>query len=111
VARGPSRRELIAAWQQRLKRARSLYAKKAAVCKEMLAERRGRIWPINLKPDPDARFALHLALQEGSAARNEYMRTLKIFNELKREGTLPKDEPVSQSEQERRLRHVVKMES
>jgi hypothetical protein len=93
VARGPSRRELIAAWQQRLKRARSLFAKKAAVCKEMLAERRNRIWPINLPPDPDGRFALHLALQEESAARNEYMRALKIFNELMREGTLPEEAP------------------
>ena len=54
-----SRRELQAAWQQRLKCARSLYTEKVAIRKEMLAERRG------LEPDPDGRFALHLALQEG----------------------------------------------
>ena len=100
MARGPSRRELQAAWQQRLKRARSLYAKKAAISKEMLAERRGRVWPINLKPDPDGRFALHLALQEESAARTEYMRVLRIYTKLMREGTLPEDKSGSESEQE-----------
>jgi len=92
VARGPSRRAQ-AEWQQRLKRARSLYAEKVAIRKKLLAECRGRVWPINLKPDPDGRFALHLALQEESAARNEYMRALKIFNELMREGTLPEEAP------------------
>jgi hypothetical protein len=88
VAARPSRRELQAAWQQRLKRARSLYVEKVAILKEMLAERRGRVWPINLEPDPDGRFALHLALQEESAARTEYMRILRIVNEFIREGTL-----------------------
>ena len=93
MAARPSRRELQAAWQQRLKRARSLYAEKVAIRKEMLAERRGRVWPINLEPDPDGRFALHLALQEESAARTEYMRILRIANELIREGTLREEEP------------------
>ena len=93
VARSPSPRELTAAWQQRLKRARSLYAEKVAIRKEMLAERRGHVWPINLAPDPDGRFALHQALEEESAARTEYMRLLRIFNELRREGTLPEEEP------------------
>ena len=93
MAARPSRRELQAAWQQRLKHARSLYAEKVAIRKEMLAERRGRVWPINLEPEPDGRFALHLALQEESAARAEYMRILKIFNELMREEKLPEEEP------------------
>jgi hypothetical protein len=93
VAKGPSARELKAAWQQILKRARSLYAKKLAIRKEMLAESRGRVWPINLKPDPDGRFPLHQALQEESAARTEYMRVLKVFNEFMREGKLPEEEP------------------
>ena len=93
MAARPSRRELQAAWQQRLKRARSLYVEKVAILKEMLAERRGRVWPINLEPDPDGRFALHLALQEESAARTEYMRILRIVNELIREGTLREEEP------------------
>lgn len=93
MAARPSRRELRAAWQQRLKRARSPYAEKASIRKEMLAERRGRVWPINLEPDPDGRFALHLALQEESAARTEYMRILRIVNELIREGTLLEEEP------------------
>ena len=88
MAARPSRRELQAAWQQRLKHARSLYAEKVAIRKEMLAERRGRVWPINLEPEPDGRFALHLALQEESAARTEYMRILRIVNEFIREGTL-----------------------
>ena len=32
------------------------------------------VWPIDREPDPDGRFALHLALQEESAARKEYTR-------------------------------------
>ena len=92
VARGPSRR-VQAAWQQRLKRARSVYAKKVAIRQEMLAERRDRVWPIDVAPDPDGRLALHLALQEESAARTQYMRILRIVNELMRDGTLPDEEP------------------
>jgi hypothetical protein len=93
MARGPSRRELKAAWQQRLKRARSLYTEKVAIRKEMV--RRGRVWPINREPDPDGRLALHQALQEESAARTEYMRILRIFNDLMREGKLPEEDPGS----------------
>jgi hypothetical protein len=59
----------------------------------MLAERRGRVWPINLEPEPDGTFALHPALQEESAALTEYMRILSIFNEFMREGTPPEEEP------------------
>jgi hypothetical protein len=92
VARGPSRR-VQAAWLQRLKRARSLYAEKVAIRKELLAEHRGRVWPINLEPDPDGRFVWHLALQEESAARTEYMRILRNFNKLMRECTLPEEAP------------------
>jgi hypothetical protein len=76
-----------------LKRARSLYAEKVAIRKELLSAHRYPVWPINLAPDPDGRFALHQALQEESAARTEYMRILRIFNELIREGTLPDEEP------------------
>jgi hypothetical protein len=76
----PSRRKLEAEWHQRLKRARSLYEGKVAIRKEMLAERSE--WPISLQPDRDGRFALHLALQEESAARKEYMRVLRIFTKL-----------------------------
>ncbi len=82
-----------AAWQQRVKRARSLFAEKAAILKELLSERSDPVWPMNLAPDPDGRFALHQALQEESAARTESMRILRIFNELTREGTLPDEEP------------------
>ena len=62
--------------------------------KEMLAER--SVWPIN-QPDPDGRFALHLARQEESTARTEYMRVLKIFMKLILHGTPPGEEPVSDS--------------
>jgi hypothetical protein len=92
MARGPSRR-VQAAWQQRLKRARSLYKEKAAIRKELLSERRVPVWPINLAPDPDGRFPVHQALREESAARTEYLRIVRIFNELMREGTLPFEEP------------------
>jgi hypothetical protein len=66
-----------AAWQQRLKCAHALYAEKVAIRKELLSARRYPVWPINLAPDPDGRFALYQALQEESAARTEYMRVLE----------------------------------
>ena len=93
MAPGPLRRELEAEWHQRLNRARSRYEEKLAIRKEMLAER--SVWPINLQPDPDGRFALNLARQEESAARTEYMRVLKIFLQLILHGTPPKEEPGS----------------
>ena len=89
----PSRRKLEAEWHQRLKRARAFYEEKVAVCKQMLAER--SVWPINRQPDPDGRFALHLALQEESAARTEYMRVLRIFTRLILHGTAPGEDPES----------------
>jgi hypothetical protein len=89
----PSRRELEATWLQRLKRTRSRYEEKATIRKEMLAER--SVWPINLQPDPDGRFALDLALKEESAARTEYMRVLRIFSKLILDGTPPEEDPGS----------------
>ena len=91
VAAGSSRRELEAAWQaawrESLSRARSRYEEKAAIRKEMLAER--SVWPINREPDPDGRYALSVALQEESAARTEFMRALRIFSKLILHGTPP----------------------
>jgi hypothetical protein len=49
------------------------------------------VWPVNLEPDPDCRFALHLALQEESAARTEYMRLLRIYTGLNLHGTPPEE--------------------
>jgi hypothetical protein len=83
----PPRRELEAAWRERVNRARSRYEEKAAICKEMLAER--SVWPINREPDPDGRFALSVALQEESAARTEFTRVLRIYTELVLHGTPP----------------------
>jgi hypothetical protein len=77
-------------WHQRLKRARAFYEEKAAVRKQMLAVR--SVWPINRQPDPDGRFALHLALQEESAGRTEYMRVLRIFTRLILHGTPPEED-------------------
>ena len=82
-----SRHKLEAEWHQRLKRARSRYEGRVAIRKEMLAERSER--PISLQPDPDGRFALHLALQEETTARTEYMRVLNIFLNLILHGTPP----------------------
>jgi hypothetical protein len=59
----------------------------------MLAER--SVWPINRQPDPDGRFALHLALQEESEARTEYMRVMRIFTRLIPHGTPPEEDPDS----------------
>ena len=93
MAAGPSRRELEAAWLQRLKRARSRYEEKTAIHKEMVAQRSRSVWLINLEPDPDGRFALHMALQEASAAWREYIRVLKIFTEFILHGTPPEEDP------------------
>ena len=89
----PVRREVVTAWQQRLDRARSRYQEKIAIRQKMVAER--RVWPIDLAPDPDGRFALHLALQEESASRTEYMRLLRIYSELILHGTPPDEDPDS----------------
>jgi hypothetical protein len=59
----------------------------------MVAER--PVWPINLEPDPDGRFALNLALQEESAARTEYVRVVKVYTELILHGTPPEEDPGS----------------
>jgi len=97
VAAGSSRRELEAAWRaawrERLSRARSRYQEKAAIRRQMVAER--PVWPISLEPDPDGRLALYRALQEESAARTEYMRLLTIYTELILHGTPPEEAPGS----------------
>jgi uncharacterized NAD(P)/FAD-binding protein YdhS len=89
----PSRRELGAAWRQRVDRARSRYEEKLAIRRQMVGERLE--WPISLAPDPDGRFALNQALKEESAARTEYMRLLRIFTELILHGTPPEEDPGS----------------
>jgi hypothetical protein len=91
VAAAPSRRELEAAWYRRLNHARSRYEAKFALRKEMVGKR--LVWPIDRQPDPDGRFALHLALQEESAARKEYTRVLRILMKLILHGTPPEEEP------------------
>jgi len=97
VAAGSSRRELEAAWRaawrETLSRARSRYQDKAAIRRQIVAER--PVWPISLEPDPDGRFALYRALQEESAARTEYMRLLTIYTELILHGTPPDEDPGS----------------
>ena len=93
MAAEPSRRELEAAWYRRLNRARSRYEAKFAIRKEMVGKR--SVWPIDRKPDPDGTFALHLALQEESAAQKEYTRVLRIVTKLILHGTPPEEEPGS----------------
>ena len=93
VAAGSSRRELEAAWYRRLNRARSRYEEKFAIRKEMVGKR--SVWPIDREPDPHGRCALHLALQEESAARKEYTRVLRILMKLVLHGTPPEEEPGS----------------
>ena len=89
----PFRREVEAAWLERLQRARAHYEEKLAIRRQMVAER--PVWPISLAPDPDGRFALNQALKEESEARTEYMRLLRIFTELILHGTPPEEEPRS----------------
>jgi hypothetical protein len=92
----PFRREVEAAWRERVDLVRSRYGDKVAICRQMVGER--PVWPKSLPPDPDGRFALNQALKEESAARTEYMRLLRIYTELILYGTPPKDEPGSESE-------------
>ena len=93
MAAGSSRRELEATWRERLSRARSRYQEKAAIRRQIVAERPE--WPTSLEPDPDGRFALYRALQEESAAWTEYMRLLTIYTELILHGTPPEEDPDS----------------
>jgi hypothetical protein len=69
------------------------FPQKVAIRKEMLAER--SVWLINLQPDPDGRFALHLALQEECAARTECMRIMKLFMKLILHTAPPEEDPGS----------------
>ena len=87
------RREVEAAWLERLKSARARYEEKMAIRRQMVAER--PVWPISLAPDPDGRFALNQALREESATRTEYMRILRIYTELILHETPPEEEPGS----------------
>jgi hypothetical protein len=89
----PFRHEFQSAWRERVNGARSCYKEKVAIRRRMVTER--PVWPINLEPDPDSRFALHLALHEESAARTEYMCLLRIYTELILHGMPPEKEPGS----------------
>ena len=89
----PSCRKFQTAWRERVNRDRSRYEEKVAIRRQMVAER--PVWPINLAPDPDGRFALNLALQEESAARTEYIRLLRIYAGLILHGKPPEEEPGS----------------
>ena len=89
----PLRRELEAAWREGVDSVRARYAEKVAIRRQVVAER--PVLPMCLEPDLDGRFALHLALQEESAARTEYMRVLTIHTELILRGMPPEKEPGS----------------
>jgi hypothetical protein len=73
---GPVRRELEAAWRERLDHTLIRYRDKAAIARLLMTER--LVLPKNEGFDPDGAFALHHALRRESEALREYKRVLTI---------------------------------
>jgi hypothetical protein len=53
------------------------------------------VCPINLEPDPDGRFALHLALKRNPQRGQNTCAVLRIFTKLILHGTPPEEDPGS----------------
>jgi hypothetical protein len=88
VTTSRSRRELEAAWHERVGRARSSYNQNVAVCAELLAEHL-------LESQPDTSFALTRALRREAEMLKEYMRVVTIYADLVVRGVVPEEEPDS----------------
>ena len=73
-------------WRARLKADRQKYDCAVAEFSKVLAQQTK--WPL---PAPDGSAAVRIAGLQESAARNEYMRTLKIFTDLVVSGKAPED--------------------
>ena len=89
--RGPVRRELEAAWRERLDHTLTRYREKVAIARLLMTERLGL--PKNEGFDPDGAFALHKALRSESEALAEFRRVLRILIELILHGTVPVEDP------------------
>jgi hypothetical protein len=73
-------------WRDRTTAARRKYELAVAQAREVLEEQKR--WPL---PAPDGSGAVRNALLQESAARNEYMRTLKVFTDLTIHGKVPEE--------------------
>jgi hypothetical protein len=81
------RQEVEEYWRDRLKSARQKY--ELAVAQQHKALEQQKRWPL---PAPDGSGAVRSALIQESAARNEYMRILKIFTDLTIYGKVPEED-------------------
>ena len=79
-----ARLELQGRWRDRLGTARQKYNVAVVRCTTVMAEQRQCSLPA-----PDGSYAFRIARQEESAARNEYMRLLRVVNELILQGIIP----------------------
>jgi len=87
----PSRSELEEIWGERVRAARLTYHFATLHFNKVLADQKA--WPL---PAPDGSAAIHNARREESAARDEFMRSLKILTDLLLNGKEPEerqDEP------------------
>ncbi len=79
-----SRREMEDRWRARVEAARRNLDSAASVSRKVLAEQQK--WPL---PAPDGSRAVRNALREESAARQEYMRLLRVFTDFVVQGKVP----------------------
>jgi hypothetical protein len=87
MAHAPHSREQIEEhWRESVKTARLKYEFAVAESRRVLAEQKQ--WPL---PAPDGSGAIRNAILEESAARNEYIRTLKVFTDLTIHGKIPEE--------------------
>jgi predicted alternative tryptophan synthase beta-subunit len=81
-----ARLELQGRWRDRLETARQKYNVAVVRCSTAMAEQTQCSLPA-----PDGSYAVRIARQEESAARNEYMRLLRVVNDLIIQGTIPEE--------------------
>jgi hypothetical protein len=81
-----ARLELQGRWRDRLETARQKYNVAVVRCTTVKAEQTQCSLPA-----PDGSHAFRIARQEESAARNEYMRLVRVVNDLIIQGIIPEE--------------------
>jgi predicted alternative tryptophan synthase beta-subunit len=81
-----ARLELQGRWRDRLETARQKYNVAVVQCTTVKAEQTQCSLPA-----PDGSHAFRIARQEESAARNEYMRLVRVVNDLIIQGIIPEE--------------------
>ena len=81
-----ARLELQGRWRDRLETARQKYNVAVVRCTTVKAEQTQYSLPA-----PDGSHAFRIARQEESAARNEYMRLVRVVNDLIIQGIIPEE--------------------